>query len=79
MFLRRLDQATVSPANLCAGGHSCPAILELDSGDFAIIGADITELSAGNLPPGSGCGPDERVIRIPRQTLLRARMNIPEV
>lgn len=79
MFIRRLDQTTVSPANLCAGGHSCPAILELDSGDFAIIGADITDLSAGKLPPGSGCGPDERVIRIPRQTLLRARMNIPEV
>ena len=71
MFLRRLGPAA------CTGGHSCPDILELESGDFAIIGTDITAQAVSQLPAGSGCGPEERVVRIPRQTLVRARPEIP--
>jgi len=77
MFTRRLDLVGNASVNLCGGGHSCPAVLEMDSGDFAIIGADITENSIRELPTGCGCGPGERVIRVPRQTLLRAAPNIP--
>ena len=49
----------------------------MESGDFAVIGSDITDLAAGKLPPGCGCGPAERVVRIPRQVLVLAREDIP--
>ena len=55
----------------------CPDILELEDGSFAIIGSDITEVSHGRLPPTVSCGPDERVIRIPRKTLVLAKASIP--
>jgi hypothetical protein len=74
MFLRRLGNDASGPS-LCA--RSCPDILELADGDFAIIGADITTEAADRLPLGSGCGPEERIVRIPRALLLRARRDIP--
>ncbi len=75
MFIRRLgiDAHATLP---CAGGRACPDILELADGDFAIIGQDMTGF-AGQLPAGSGCGPDERLVRIPRALLVRARADIP--
>jgi hypothetical protein len=75
MFIRRLGIDRGVP-QACAGGRSCPDILELADGDFAIIGRDITQ-HATELPVGSGCGPDERMVRIPRALLVRARADIP--
>jgi hypothetical protein len=40
------------------------------------IGPDITA-AAGTLPPTAGCGPDERIIRLPRRILMDARRDIP--
>lgn len=73
MFLRRLG----SPGPLCAGGCSCPEILEMESGDFAVIGTDITHEASGCLLPGTGCGVGERIVRIPRTLLIAARPQIP--
>ena len=56
----------------------CPDILELACGDFAIIGKDITAEAIGILPATVGCGPDERIIAIPRSTLVRAKSDIPD-
>ena len=75
MFIRRLGPTT--DAARCAGGHACPDVLEMDGGDFAIIGADITHEALGKLPPGSGCSPSERIVRVPRRTLVLARADIP--
>lgn len=75
MILRKLGSST--QAARCAGGHNCPAIFELTSGDFAIVGADITAEASACLPPDSGCGPGERVVRLPRHTLVQARADIP--
>ena len=61
MFIRRLG----SPTLPCSGGNGCPDILELDSGDFAVIGIDITDTAIARMFPTAGCGPDERVVRIP--------------
>jgi hypothetical protein len=74
MFTRRLG-ITSPEQNFCA--KSCPDILELADGDFAIIGADITAIAASSLPPGSGCSAEERIVRIPRALLLRAKSDIP--
>ena len=60
-----------------AGGHGCPDLLEMESGDFAVIGKDITEHAAALLPTGSGCGPGERIVQIPRLTLIAAKGDIP--
>lgn len=58
----------------CAG---CPDIWELENGDFAVIGTDIT-FEADNLPPTASCGSDEKIIRIPRKTLVLAKEDIPD-
>ena len=76
MFIRRLGIQLEAAPLQCASGQSCPDILELADGDFAIIGKDITEF-ARQLPVGSGCGSDERLVRIPRALLVRARADIP--
>ena len=75
MILRKLGPPT-DPA-LCAGGHNCPDLFELKTGDFAIIGTDITPAAVGWLPPGSGCGPAERIVSVPRRILVQARADIP--
>ncbi|MFN7139808.1 MAG: hypothetical protein ACK4UN_10755, partial [Limisphaerales bacterium] len=59
------------------GCSGCPDIWELDDGDFAVIGIDITE-SKVDLPPSAGCGPDERMVRVPRKIFLRAKADIPD-
>jgi hypothetical protein len=74
MFLKRLGGEKLQ----CQGGHHCPDVLELTNGDFAVIGADITAEASGKLPAGSGCGPNERVVRIPRSVLVAARAEIPQ-
>ena len=75
MILRRLGPQP--DAALCVSGHACPDLFELTTGDFAIIGADITQEASACLPPGSGCGPQERIVRVPRRTLVLARPDIP--
>ena len=77
MFLRKLGSNAAATSSQCQAGHACPDILELNDGDFAVIGSDITAEAQAKLPAGSGCGPGERIIRIPRQTLVAARPDIP--
>ena len=74
MFIRRLGQ---NGRLQCANGHHCPQILEMSDGAFAVVGADITETAVPALPAGPGVGPDEKVVRIPRQVLISARAEIP--
>jgi len=54
------------------------AQVELDDGDFAVIGIDITDAAAPKLPPSAGCGPDERIVRLPRKLLVNAKSHIPD-
>ena len=76
MILRRLGQKP-DAAQSCQGGRNCPDIFELKSGDFAVIGADITLQAALSLPHDAGCGPNERIVQVPRRTLVLARSDIP--
>ena len=76
-FVKRLGpdpHANGALTHACCG---CPDIWELEGGDFAIIGTDVTQLTA-LLPPTASCGPDERMIRIPRKTLVLAKPDIPD-
>ena len=58
--------------------NNCPDIFELESGDFAIIGIDITDAARPKLPATAGCGPDERIVFIPRNLLVGAKVDIPD-
>ena len=77
MFLKRLGPDPHAGGARTEALLGCPDIFELESGDFAIIGQDITALSEKQLPPDASCGPDERIIRIPRKTLVLAKSAIP--
>lgn len=76
MFLRRIGPDPHANGATSAGCQGCPDIWELADGDFAVIGADITD-ATGKLPPSANCGPDERMVRIPRKTLVLAKAAIP--
>ena len=77
MFLKRLGPDPHANGTHTYALRGCPDIFELTDGDFAIIGSDITAF-AEKLPPSASCGPDERMIRIPRRTLVLAKQDIPD-
>jgi hypothetical protein len=79
MFLRRLGPQNPQrgPAE-CIALRFCPDILEMEDGDFAVIGRAITGEAAPKLPPGTACGPDEAIVRIPRRVLVQAKADIPD-
>ncbi len=58
--------------------NGCPDLWELADGNFAVIGIDMTDAARPLLPPTAGCGPDERIVMVPRRTLIAARRDIPE-
>jgi hypothetical protein len=45
-------------------------------GDFAVAGLDITREGVAALPTGPGVGPNEGVVRIPREIILAAMSEI---
>ena len=77
MFKKRLGPDPHAGGARTSGCYGCPEIWLLDDGDIAVIGADITVLAA-KLPPSASCGPDERIVRIPRKTLVLAKPDIPD-
>ena len=79
MFTRRLGPDPHSHGAISAAAQGCPDIFELESGDFAVIGIDMTNDARPKLPPTAGCGPDERIVRIPRNTLILAKSDIPDL
>ncbi|CAL9416542.1 hypothetical protein [Streptomyces pilosus] len=62
-----------------ASGQTCPDIFELSDGDFAVIGTEATAVLDSELPADAARAEDERIVIISRETLLRARADIPEV
>jgi len=76
-FLRRLGPDPHANGAQTVALRGCPDIFELDSGDFAVIGIDITAASIPKLPASAGCGPDERIVLVPRKTLVLAKTDIP--
>jgi hypothetical protein len=76
-FIKRIGpdpHANGAQTYACSG---CPDIWELDDGDFAIIGTDLSSATV-ILPPSASCGPDERIVKIPRKTLVLAKSDIPD-
>jgi hypothetical protein len=57
---------------------SCPDIFELSDGSFAFVGTDMTEQLRGLLPPDAGVADYERIVVVSRETLLHAKIDIPD-
>ncbi len=79
MIIRRLGPDPHANGMQTSGSQGCPDILEMADGDFAIIGIDITDTALPALIEGASCGPDEKIVRVPRRTLIGARSDIPVV
>ena len=77
-FIKRIGTDPHANGAKSAGCCGCPDIWELANGDFAVIGIDITDVAAPKLPPTAGCGPDERIVRLPRNLLVNAKRDIPD-
>ncbi|MEU1088700.1 hypothetical protein ABZ401_18030 [Streptomyces sp. NPDC005892] len=76
-LVRRLGK---SPTELgtTGGEQGCPDIWELENGDIAIVGRDLTDSYLPILPPGLVVAPDERIVVIPRRTAAAARVDLPD-
>ncbi|MFJ3234503.1 hypothetical protein [Streptomyces sp. NPDC086787] len=61
-----------------ATGQTCPDIFELDNGDFAVIGREATAQLDPELPSDAARAEYERIVIITRETLLRAKRDIPD-
>ena len=77
MFIRRLGPDPHANGAITSSLRGCPDILEMENGDFAVIGVDITEQAAAKMAFGANCGSDERIVLIPRKTLVLAKRDIP--
>jgi hypothetical protein len=64
---------------MCCGLKKCPAILELEDGDFAIIGEDITQAASNALPASAGCASSECIVRLPRSVVLAAKSELASI
>lgn len=59
-------------------GETCPDIFELNNGNFAVIGTEATATLDSELPADAARGDHERIVVISRETLLRAKAEIPD-
>ncbi|RAY12415.1 hypothetical protein DPM19_25035 [Actinomadura craniellae] len=76
-FRRRLGKSAGELGNTNAD-PTCPDIWELDNGDVAVIGRDLTAQYARQLPPGVSIGDDERLVVLPRNMVIAAKPDIPD-
>jgi hypothetical protein len=71
-FLRQISEKVSS-----AGKKTCPAICELDNGDYLVIGKLANQETLKSLPDSVPVADDELVIIIPRITLVSTKPNVP--
>ena len=78
MFKRRLGPDPHGKGPLTPALNGCPDVWELESGDFAVIGMNVTSGAQRHLPQSASCGPDEAIVIVPREIFLAAKPDIPE-
>lgn len=75
LFKRRLGKSAAELGNT-DGRDGCPDIWELDNGDIAVIGRDLTADYESRLPADASIAADERLVVIPGVTLRAAKPDI---
>ena len=76
-FKRRIGKSALELGDT-NDAPSCPDIWELDNGDVAVIGRDLTGAYAGRMPRDVSVGHDERLVIIPGNMLLAAKADSPD-
>ncbi|MBB4933887.1 hypothetical protein F4561_004707 [Lipingzhangella halophila] len=56
----------------------CPDVWELDNGDIAVIGGDLTARYEVDLPDDVKIDSDERLVVIPRNVLISVNPDVPD-
>ncbi|MFI5570936.1 hypothetical protein ACIA6T_27060 [Streptomyces sp. NPDC051740] len=59
-------------------GATCPDLFELADGNFAVIGTDATDSLDSQLPEDAARADYERIVVITRETLIKAKADIPD-
>ncbi|MDT3395952.1 hypothetical protein RKE29_04730 [Streptomyces sp. B1866] len=77
LFERRLGNSAAE-LGISDGRDECPDIWQLDNGDVAVIGRDLTAAYGPRLPQGVAIAPDERLVVIPGAMLRAARADIAD-
>lgn len=77
-FKRRLGKSALELGETKTGPE-CPDIWELENGDIAVIGRDLTASLGTRLPDGVSISSDERLVVIPRSMIIAAKEDIPSV
>ncbi|MEC3995498.1 hypothetical protein VSR01_18980 [Actinacidiphila sp. DG2A-62] len=77
LFVKRLGKSAAELGN-SEEEDDCPDIWQLDNGDIAVIGRDLTEHYGSRLPQGVTLRADERLIIIPGNMLSAAKADIPD-
>lgn len=70
---RRLGLAPSQRAD-CSNSGNCPDLFELENGDYAVIGRDVS--FALDLPADAGRSDSERVVMVPRAVMLAAARDL---
>jgi hypothetical protein len=76
-FQRRLGESA-HELGITGGDASCPEMWWLDNGDVAVIGTELTETYQGRLPVDVKIDPGEKLVIIPRATIISAKRDIPD-
>lgn len=74
-FERRLGKSAAELQHT-NGRDGCPELWELDNGDIAVIGRDLTEAYQTRLPDGVTLRSDERLVVLPGSMLSSAKPDI---
>ncbi|MDT3395826.1 hypothetical protein RKE29_04065 [Streptomyces sp. B1866] len=74
---RRLGKSAAE-LGATGGRNGCPDIWQLDNGDIAVIGRDLTGSYEPRLPEGVTIAADERLVIIPGIMLSAAKPDIPD-
>jgi hypothetical protein len=77
LFVRRLGKSAAELGE-SDDDDDCPDIWQLDNGDIAVIGRDLTSTYAPRLPQGVSLRADERLVVIPGNMLSAAKEDIPD-
>ena len=67
----------LATAASCISEGTCPAVFELPNGDLALIGSEAPGELHDQLPAGTGVGPGERLVVVPRGVALAAGWQPP--
>ena len=77
-FVRRIGPHPHANGQKTTSLNGCPDFFEGSDKNFYIIGRDRTDELRAKLPADANCGRDERIIEVPRRTIVLAKPDIPD-